>query len=59
MDREHFDAMSIDELWALQAAVNQVLAARLMAEKRKLEKRLIRLGRADGKKRVKNSPENH
>jgi|1186.fasta_scaffold278424_1 hypothetical protein len=58
MDREHFEAMSIDELWALQAVVDQLLAARLKAEKRELEKRLAWLGRADGKKRAKNSPAN-
>jgi hypothetical protein len=37
--------MSIDELWALQIEVDQVLAARLIAEKRELEKRLEQLGR--------------
>jgi DNA-binding protein H-NS len=36
--------MSIDELWALHAAVDQILAARLIAEKRELEKRLEQLG---------------
>jgi hypothetical protein len=40
-----FETMSIDELWALQIEVDQVLAARLTAEKRELEKRLEQLGR--------------
>jgi hypothetical protein len=44
-DRKDFETMSIDELWALQLEVDQVLAARLTAEKRELEKRLEQLGR--------------
>jgi len=44
-DLKDFEAMSIDELWALQIEVDQVLAARLIAEKRELEKRLEQLGR--------------
>jgi hypothetical protein len=44
-DLKDFETMSIDELWALQIEVDQVLAARLIAEKRELEKRLEQLGR--------------
>ena len=43
LDREHFETMSIDELWALHTDVDEVLAARLISLKRKLEKRLERL----------------
>lgn len=43
MDREYLDTMSIDELWALHTEVDQILAARLLAEKRQLEKRLDQL----------------
>ncbi|MCK1424058.1 hypothetical protein IVB15_10060 [Bradyrhizobium sp. 182] len=45
MDRDHLDAMSIDELWALHTAVGQVLAIKLIAAKRDLEERLNQLGR--------------
>ncbi|SFO44419.1 DNA-binding protein H-NS [Bradyrhizobium sp. Ghvi] len=44
MDREYLDTLSIDELWALHTEVDQILAARLLAEKRELEKRLDQLG---------------
>jgi hypothetical protein len=44
-DLKDFETMSLDELWALQIEVDQVLAARLIAEKRELEKRLEQLGR--------------
>ncbi|MEZ2142017.1 hypothetical protein AAE026_06820 [Bradyrhizobium sp. DN5] len=48
MDRDHFDEMSIDELWALHTDVGQVLAVKLIAAKRALEERLKQLGqRAD------------
>ncbi|GMO77755.1 hypothetical protein BwSG20_52630 [Bradyrhizobium ottawaense] len=50
MDRDHLDAMSIDELWALHTDVGQVLAVKLIAAKRDLEKRLKQLDqRADRK----------
>lgn len=50
MDRDHLDAMSIDELWALHTDVDQMLAAKLIAAKRDLEERLKQLGqRADWK----------
>ena len=47
LDREHFETMSIDELWALHTDVDEVLAARLIALKNKLEKRLEQLGQPD------------
>lgn len=46
MDRDHLDAMSIDELWALHTDVGRVLAVRLIAAKRELEERLSQLGRS-------------
>ncbi|SDI83055.1 DNA-binding protein H-NS [Bradyrhizobium sp. Rc2d] len=45
MDRDHLDAMSIDELWALHTDVGQVLTVKLIAAKRELEERLNQLGR--------------
>jgi hypothetical protein len=47
LDREHFETMSIDELWALHTDVDEVLAARLIALKNKLETRLEQLGQPD------------
>lgn len=37
--------MSIDELWALHTDVDEILAARLVAKKAELEKRLAQLQR--------------
>ncbi|MBR0831426.1 hypothetical protein JQ596_38570 [Bradyrhizobium manausense] len=42
--REQFEKMSIDEMWALHTEVGQILAARLVAKKQELEKRLQQLG---------------
>jgi hypothetical protein len=47
LDREHFETMSIDELWALHTDVDEPLVARLIALKSKLEKRLEQLGQPD------------
>lgn len=47
LDREHFETMSIDELWALHTDVDELLVARLIALKSKLEKRLEQLGQPD------------
>jgi hypothetical protein len=44
LEREHFETMSIDELWALHTDVDELLVARLIALKTKLEKRLEQLG---------------
>jgi len=60
MDREHLDTMSIDELWALHTEVDQILAARLIAEKRELEKRLAQLSqRANSNEPAKDFPAKH
>lgn len=47
MDEEQFKfrSMSIDELWALHTDVDEILAARLVAKKAELEKRLAQLQR--------------
>ena len=42
------DAMSIDDIWQLHEEIIHVLAARLTAEKRELEKRLAQLRREKG-----------
>ncbi|MBR1169414.1 hypothetical protein ACNJYD_21330 [Bradyrhizobium sp. DASA03005] len=60
MDREYLDALSMDELWALHTQVDQILAARLVAEKRELERRLDQLGQgANSNEPAKNSPAKH
>jgi DNA-binding protein H-NS len=49
--------LTIDELWLLPTEVDQILAARLAAEKRELEKRLDQLGQgANSNEPAKNSP---
>jgi hypothetical protein len=40
MDLERFKAMSVDELWDLHSVVDAILAARLIAKKDELERRL-------------------
>ena len=47
MDREQFQKMSIDELWDLHMLVDAVLAARLVAKKAELERRLEQLRQKD------------
>jgi hypothetical protein len=60
MDREHLETMSIDELWTLHAEVDQILAARLIAEKRELERRLEQLGQTtDWSDPAKDYPAKH
>lgn len=41
--------MSVDELWALFTDVDQILAARIVAKKEELERRLNQLCRTDGR----------
>jgi DNA-binding protein H-NS len=41
----NLDAMSIDKMWKLHEEISRVLSARLMTEKRQLEKRLAQLFR--------------
>lgn len=43
MDKEQLTSMSIDELWALHTDVDEILAARIVAKKAELEKRLAQL----------------
>jgi|tagenome__1003787_1003787.scaffolds.fasta_scaffold20975407_2 hypothetical protein len=43
MDREQFEQMSTNELWALHSLVDSILAARLKVKKEELERRLQRL----------------
>lgn len=60
MDRDYLDTMSIDELWALHTEVDQILAARLLAERRELEKRLDQLSQgANLNGPARNSPAKH
>ncbi|UPK31229.1 hypothetical protein [Bradyrhizobium sp. 195] len=47
MERQPFESMSLEELWRLHAVVNDILAARLVAKKEELERRLGLLNRAD------------
>lgn len=48
--REQFEQMSIDELWALHTLVDGILAARLVAKKKELERRLRLLDQKDDPK---------
>jgi hypothetical protein len=43
MYEEHFERMSLDELWELHSLVNAILAERLIAKKSELERRLSQL----------------
>ena len=43
MDKEQLGRMSIDELWALHTEVDEILAARIVAKRTELERRLARL----------------
>lgn len=52
MKPHNFDAMSIDELWMLHEQVAEILTTRISNEKAELEKRLRRLGRAFGDRRI-------
>jgi hypothetical protein len=40
MERKPFESMSLEELWRLHTVVNDILAARLVAKKEELERRL-------------------
>ena len=52
MRRPDFHAMDFDQLWLLYEELTTILAARIGAEKRKLEGRLTRLGRSEQIERV-------
>jgi DNA-binding protein H-NS len=47
MRKKHLDAMSFDELWRLHEEIAKILAERILAEKRELEKRLAQLHRSE------------
>jgi DNA-binding protein H-NS len=48
MKRVDFQSMSIDQLWSLHETLRLMLATKVEAEKRQLEKRLEELGRTFG-----------
>ena len=52
MRRLNLDSMDFDELWSLHEELTKILAERITAEKRKLEKRLAQLSRPDQISRV-------
>ena len=45
MEKLNLEAMPLDDLWALHERINNVLSARIIAEKRQLENRLVQLNR--------------
>jgi DNA-binding protein H-NS len=45
MEKLDLEAMPLDDLWALHEQISGVLSARIIAEKRQLENRLIQLNR--------------
>lgn len=47
MRKKHIDSMPFDELWRLHEEITKVLAERIIAEKRELEKRLAQLNRSE------------
>ena len=47
MHKRDLEAMDFDELWLLHEELTKVLAEKISAEKRKLEKRLAQLSRAE------------
>jgi DNA-binding protein H-NS len=57
MERERLQSMSLDELWQLHMMVNGILAARLVAKKEELERRLGLLNREDTTYRAGFGPE--
>jgi DNA-binding protein H-NS len=45
MEKFNLEGMSLDELWELHEHISSLLSARIIAEKRELEHRLIQLNR--------------
>lgn len=45
MEKLDLEAMPLDDLWALHEQISSVLSARIVAEKRHLENRLVQLNR--------------
>ena len=54
MRKTDLDEMQFDELWRLHEEIARILAARIFAEKRELERRLAQLNRGEiaGEKRI-------
>ena len=54
MRKKELEAMQFDELWRLHEEIARILAERIFAEKRELEKRLAQLNRSEiaGEKRL-------
>jgi hypothetical protein len=46
--RQQFEKMFVDELWTIHTDVGQILAARLIAKKEELERRLEQLRQRKG-----------
>lgn len=47
MRKKDLDAMQFNELWRLHEEITKILAERIVAEKRELEKRLAQLNRSE------------
>jgi DNA-binding protein H-NS len=45
MEKLDFEAMPLDDLWILHEQISNILSARIIAEKRQLENRLVQLNR--------------
>jgi DNA-binding protein H-NS len=45
MEKLDLAAMALDDLWALHEKISNILSARIIAEKRQLENRLVQLNR--------------
>lgn len=45
MEKLDFEALPLDDLWALHERISQVLSARIVAQKQELEQRLFQLTR--------------
>ncbi len=50
------NSMSVDELWSLHQEISEILSARILEEKRELEKRLAILNRGMGQPREATEP---
>lgn len=50
MNTEHFNSLSLDELWMLHQQVAASLTQKLLFEKARLEERLVKIGLAESKR---------
>jgi DNA-binding protein H-NS len=48
MEKLDFEALPLDDLWALHEQVNKLLSARIIVQKQELEHRLLQLTRGKG-----------